>query len=122
MDNYNRERDIIDKSNVTVNNLDIMVSAMWELMLEKGFTREQMNAKLDKIIEQKTTLDPQQSTIVCSTCGKVIGESQKTPFEAKCLYCGNTTKIYPGDSITFNKDNSSLSDNSSSTFDDLDLF
>ena len=35
-----------------------MVAAMWELMLDKGFTREQLDAKLDKIKEQKITLDP----------------------------------------------------------------
>ncbi len=119
---YYNEREKIDISDAEVMRLDMMVSAMWELMLDKGFTREQLNAKLDKVREQRITLDPNKSTIVCSKCGKLIGESSKNPFGAKCLYCGNEMTIYPGDSIEFNKDSNPDSDNSSSEFDDLDQF
>jgi predicted RNA-binding Zn-ribbon protein involved in translation (DUF1610 family) len=122
MDNYNRESYKIDRSGNAVNRLDVMVSAMWELMLEKGFTREQLNAKLDTIKEQRITLDPRLTRVECPKCGKLISENAATPFEGKCLYCGQKVTIYPGNSREFKKDNEPLQDNGSSAFDDQDQF
>ena len=61
MDNFDRKNANIDRDRTDLGSLDIMVSAMWELMVEKGFSRDELNAKLDKIKEQKVTLDPQLS-------------------------------------------------------------
>lgn len=118
MDNYNRESGMIDRNGNTINRLDVMVSAMWELMLEKGFTREQLNAKLDEIKEQKVSLDPWHNRVVCPSCGKMISEAPATPFEGKCIFCGHKVTIYPGDSIEFKKDSDPQQDNSSSAIDD----
>ena len=122
MDNFNSKSESMNKSRVTLNSLDIMVSAMWELMLEKGFTREQMNAKIDEIKERKVTLDPQRTRAKCPGCGRLVSESPKTPFEGKCFYCGQTVTIYPGDSIDFAGNDDPSSDNGSPAFDDQDLF
>ena len=122
MDNFMRESGKIERNVNTVNRLDVMVSAMWELMLEKGFTREQLNAKLDKVKEQRITLDPQQNRVVCPACGKSVGEIPSKPFEGKCIYCGHTVTIYPGDSVFFEKDSETLPADSPSTFDGQDQF
>ena len=120
MDNFDRENVNIERNRTELGSLDIMVSAMWELMVEKGFSREQLNAKLDKIKEQKVTLDPQHSKVVCPGCGRIISEQKMKPFEASCIYCGHKVTIYPGDSIAFAKDAETLTDNNSSIPDDLD--
>ena len=122
MDNYMRESGTIERNGNNVNRLDVMVSAMWELMLEKGYTREQLNAKLDKVKEQKITLDPQLNRVVCPACGKTISEIPSKPFEGKCIYCGHTLTIYPGDSVLFEKDSEALPADSPSTFDGHDQF
>lgn len=122
MDNYMRESGKIERNGNNVNRLDVMVSAMWELMLEKGYTREQLNAKLDKVKEQKITLDPQLNRVVCPACGKTISEIPSKPFEGKCIYCGHTLTIYPGDSVLFEKDSEALPADSPSTFDGHDQF
>lgn len=88
-----------EESGANLNKLDMMVCAMWELMLEKGFTREQMNAKLDHVREINETLAARKNVILCPNCGKKIIENTRTPFEGTCLYCGKTVTIYPGDSI-----------------------
>ena len=120
MDNFMRESGKIERNGAAVNRLDVMVSAMWELMLEKGFTREQMNAKLDKVKEQKMTLDPQHNRVTCPACGKIINEALMTPFEGKCIYCGHKVMIYPGDSIECVKDSETMPDDSPSAFDGQD--
>jgi len=120
MDNFDRKNADIDRNLTELGSLDIMVSAMWELMIEKGFTREQLNAKLDEIKEQKVTLDPHHSRVICPGCGRIISEQKKTPFEGTCIYCGHKVTIYPGDSIDFAKDTEALPDDSSSAPDDLD--
>ncbi|MCR5615712.1 MAG: hypothetical protein K6F45_06055 [Saccharofermentans sp.] len=122
MASFSSENVKIDRNGNTVGRMDVMVSAMWELMLEKGFTREQLNAKLDKVKEQRITLEPKLNRVECPKCGKLISENAATPFEGKCIYCGQTVTIYPGDSIEFKKDNEPLQDNSSSAFDDPDQF
>ena len=111
MDNFSREKEKLGKNDTMVNRMDIMVAAMWELMLEKGFTREELNAKLDKVKEQRMTLDPQLTRVVCPVCGKLIKETQAKPFEGKCIYCGHVMTIYPGDSIICERDNEPLPDN-----------
>lgn len=120
MDNFDRKNANIDRDRTDLGSLDIMVSAMWELMVEKGFSRDELNAKLDKIKEQKVTLDPQLSKAVCPGCGRIISEQKTTPFEASCIYCGHKVTIYPGDSIAFAKETETTTDNSSSAPDDLD--
>ena len=122
MDNFNRDSAKLERNGNTVNRLDVMVCAMWELMLEKGYTREQLNAKLDKVKEQKITLDPQLNRVVCPACGKSIGEVPSKPFEGKCIYCGHTLAIYPGDSVLFEKDSESLPADAPSTIDGQDQF
>lgn len=99
MDNYNNELLSKQSTGVSLNRLDMMVSAMWEIILEKGCTREQMNAKLDEVREKKISLDPGQTMVICPNCGKKVTEGLKTPFEGKCLYCGTIVTIYPGDHI-----------------------
>ncbi len=120
MDNFDRKNGNINRDRTTVNSLDIMVSAMWELMIEKGFSREQLNAKLDEIKEQRVTLDPRQSKVVCPGCGRTVSEVKTTPFEGTCIYCGQKVTIYPGDSIVFAKDTESITDNGLSTPEDQD--
>ena len=88
-----------EESNSNLNKLDMMVCAMWELMQEKGYTREQLNAKLDRIRESNETLEARQNVVLCPKCGKKVIESSRTPFEGTCLYCGQNVTIYPGDSI-----------------------
>lgn len=122
MDNFMRDSGKIERNDAMVNRMDVMVSAMWELMLEKGFTREQLNAMLYKVKEQGVTLDPQHNRVVCPICGKTINEITSKPFEGKCLYCGHTITIYPGDSIMFKKDSEPLPDNNPSTSDCQDQF
>ena len=82
-----------------LNRLDRMVCAMWELMLEKGFTREQMHSKLDRVRESNETLEARKNVVMCPKCGKKVIENIRTPFEGTCLYCGNQVIIYPGDSL-----------------------
>lgn len=65
MDSFIRDNGKIERNDVNVNRLDAMVSAMWELLIEKGYTREELNAKLDKVKEQKLTLDPQRTKVIC---------------------------------------------------------
>lgn len=122
MENFMRESGKIERNGATVNRLDVMVSAMWELMLEKGFTREQLNDKLDKVKEQRITLDPQQNRVVCPVCGKQIGEMPSMPFEGKCIYCGHTMTIYPGDSVLFEKDSETLPGDFPASVDGQDQF
>lgn len=101
INNYNENLLKAADSGAELNKMDMLVSAMWELMLEKGFTREQLNAKLDSIRERRVTLEPRKNMILCPACGKKVPENSTTPFEGKCMYCGTTTTIYPGDSIEF---------------------
>lgn len=98
-DTYYNDLTRAEASGSSLNRMDMMVSAMWELMLEKGFTREQLNAKLDRIRDTNSVLDPKQNVVICPSCGKKVTEGMKTPFEGKCLYCGNVVTIYPGDGI-----------------------
>lgn len=122
MDSFIRDNGKIERNDVNVNRLDAMVSAMWELLIEKGYTREELNAKLDKVKEQKITLDPQLNRVVCPACGKSIGEIPSKPFEGKCIYCGHTITIYPGDSVLFEKDSESLPGAFPSSVDGQDQF
>ncbi len=111
MDSFIRDNGKIERNDVNVNRLDAMVSAMWELLIEKGYTREELNAKLDKVKEQKLTLDPQRTKVICPVCGKTVSDIPSLPFEGKCIYCGHTMMIYPGDSILSEKDSEPLPDN-----------
>lgn len=120
MDNFERKNGNIDRNRTTVTSLDIMVSAMWELLIERGYSREELNAKLDKVKEQGVTLDPKQSKVLCPVCGKTISELKTTPFEGKCIYCGHKMTIYPGDSIVFTNNADASTDDISSTPDDQD--
>lgn len=108
MDNFINAKGQLERNAASTDRLDVMVVAMWELMLDKGFTREQLNAKLDKIKEQKITLDPQYNRVICPDCGRIVNESQTKPFEGKCIYCGHEVMIYPGDSIEFTKDDETI--------------
>ena len=98
-DNFKRDLNKTAVSGSSLSKMDMLVSAMWELMLEKGFTREQLNAKLDHIRETNPTVDPKQTVVKCPECGAKVTEGLRTPFEGKCIYCGNTVTIYPGDNI-----------------------
>lgn len=95
----NRELNRTAATGSSLNRMDMLVSAMWELMLEKGFTREQMNAKLDQIKAANPSADPKQNVVLCPDCGMKVTEGAHTPFEGKCLYCGRTVTIYPGDNL-----------------------
>ena len=106
-ENYKRELNKAAASGSSLNKMDMLVSAMWELMLEKGFTREQLNAKLDHIKETHPAVDANQAVVTCPECGMKVTEGIRTPFEGKCVYCGKTVAIYPGDNIenTAHKEN-----------------
>lgn len=58
MDDFINAKGQLERNAASTDRLDVKLAAMWELMLDKGFTREQLDAKLDKIKEQKITLDP----------------------------------------------------------------
>ncbi len=129
MDNYLNELNDVEASSSSVNRMDMMVTAMWELLIEKGYSREQLNAKLDEVRERKMTLDPKMTRVLCPNCGKTINENPASPFEGTCLYCGTTVKMFPGDSLEFAKEGSApeqemtadeepVKDIGSSSFDD----
>ena len=120
MDEFDSKSSNLDRSRTTVNSLDLMVSAMWELLIEKGFSREELNAKLDKIKEQRVTLDPQFNKVECPACGRILSEQKMTPFEGSCIYCGHKMTIYPGDSVLFAKDTEHITDDGFSTPEDQD--
>lgn len=91
----------MEESGSNINRLDLMVSAMWELMMEKGFTREQLNSKLDSLKDSGNSLEARKNAIMCPKCGKKVFENPRTPFEGTCLYCGHIVTIYPGESVEF---------------------
>ncbi|MBO4473902.1 MAG: hypothetical protein J5750_03205 [Clostridiales bacterium] len=98
-DNYRQELNKNATAGSSLSKMEMLVSAMWELMLEKGFTREQLNAKLDRVRETNPMSGGKQAVGLCPECKTKVTENPRTPFEGKCIYCGNTVTIYPGDSI-----------------------
>lgn len=107
MDGFINELSSVGASSSSVNRMDMMVTAMWELLIEKGYSREELNAKLDAVRERKMTLDPKLTRVLCPNCGKTVNENPAAPFEGTCLYCGTSVKIFPGESIEFIRDEAS---------------
>ena len=70
MDGFINDLSSVGASSSSVNRMDMMVTAMWELLIEKGYSREELNAKLDAVRERKMTLDPKLTRVLCPNCGK----------------------------------------------------
>ena len=114
-DNYRQELNKNVTAGSSLARMDMLVSAMWELMLEKGFTREQLNAKLDHVRQTHPMSGSKPAVGLCPECKTKVTENPRTPFEGKCIYCGNTVTIYPGDNIdNTNPNNASVPTGASS--------
>ena len=90
---------VIEEKNSAIRKMDLMVCAMWEILEEKGFSKEELVNKLEDVKERRETLDARENIVLCPKCHKKVKESYKTPFEGTCMYCGTKVAIYPGSNI-----------------------
>lgn len=80
----------------SVAKLEIMVQAMFELMVEKGIDPDLINAKLVEITDRNTAeVNVPDSTKPCPRCGKTVKELSGAPLTGRCMYCGKEVKFYP---------------------------
>lgn len=76
--------------------LEIMTQAMLEIMVERGISPEQINAKIVEVADRKSKeVTKTQVTITCPRCGKPIKESTVAPVSGRCMYCGMKVMFYP---------------------------
>lgn len=87
---------VVEEKNSAIRKMDLMVCAMWEILEEKGFSKEELINKLEDVKERRETLDARENIVLCPNCHKKVKESYKTPFEGTCMYCGTKVAIYPG--------------------------
>ena len=80
----------------SVAKLEIMVQAVFELMVEKGIDPELINARLIEITDRKTAnVNVPDLSQPCPRCGKTVKELSGAPLTGRCMYCGKIVKFYP---------------------------
>ena len=79
----------------TVAKLEVMVQAMYMVMVDQGIDPELINSKVVDLVDNKLEVQHQTMSKPCPYCGKMVKESGKTPLIGRCLYCGKQVKFYP---------------------------
>ncbi len=75
----------IEDANERIDELAIIIRALWALMEEQGITAEQLTAKIEEIDLQDGVADGRatQLPVDCPSCG-----SKVPPERTTCQYCG----------------------------------
>lgn len=83
----------IEDLNERIDELAIIIRAMWSLLEEQGMTAEQLAAKLEEIDLQDGVADGRvtQQPVVCPSC-----DSRVPAGLTRCQFCG--TEVGTGDS------------------------
>ncbi len=118
------KEDIVD-ANIRIDSListvakhEIIIQAMYELMVEKGIDTSLINAKIVESTEKYFSKPPYVlDSRPCEKCGKPVKESGKTPLMGRCLFCGTLTKFYP----TFETENKDTEDKNANPYADAFL-
>jgi len=100
--NDNSSEDIFELKG-SVKKLEYIVQAMFECMLENGFTREDLNKQIAEAVRNPMKYrrpNYEALTVKCPKCGRNIQESRKTPLLGKCFFCGSDIVFYPYSELT----------------------
>lgn len=84
-----------EELDVSIRRLDILVSSMWKLMKEKGYTDDDLMNQVTSIITENEGAVYSREAIHCPKCGQVIQEVKKSPLTVRCFYCGSQYVLYP---------------------------
>ncbi|MCQ2482668.1 MAG: hypothetical protein MJ153_04205 [Clostridia bacterium] len=76
-----------------INTVEVLNHAMWLLLQEKGFTHEDLNKKIEQVLEDQKKISSAKIDIKCSVCNQKMQVSGK--FLAKCIYCGTVNSFNP---------------------------
>lgn len=85
----------VDEMSNSIERLELIVGAMWELIQENGISKEALYKKIDDVIERSKTVNYRMTRVNCPRCGKNIQESNKQPLVGNCVYCGAQVTFYP---------------------------
>lgn len=85
----------VSDMNATLRKMDILLTAMWGVVKEVGITPEDLDKRIDEIINGDMSLLSGRGKGICAKCGKQVSESSKTPFRGQCMYCGEVVTFYP---------------------------
>ena len=74
----------------------VMIQAMSEIMIENGVSIDQINAKINEIMERPETFEPfEKLSKPCPKCGRLILDNGTVPLTGTCLYCGTVVRFPP---------------------------
>jgi len=97
-----RNSERLDRTNSSIGELkcdimrlEITVKALCKVLMEKGVTAAEINAKIEEVIDSKPKNNYQKNMKPCPGCGRTIQESGKTPMLGRCLFCGEEVRFYP---------------------------
>ncbi len=97
-ENYFNEENNSSKTDIGkvikhINTLEVLNHAMWLLLQEKGFTHEDLNKKIEQLLDEQKKMSSAKIDIKCSVCNQKMQISGK--FLAKCIYCGTVNSFNP---------------------------
>lgn len=76
--------------------LEIMLQAMYRVMIEQGVDPKLFEAKIDEIMKERGPVPPVKiQSKTCPKCGKAVKKSANAPLLGKCMYCGTSVPFYP---------------------------
>ena len=76
--------------------LQIMVKAMYKVLIEQGIDPALINSKVEEIFADPKTFEPKQKdSMPCPKCGRQVLDNGTVPLVGTCLYCGTTVKFLP---------------------------
>ncbi len=74
----------------------VMIQAMSEIMIENGVSIDQINTKINEIMERPETFEPfEKLSKPCPKCGRIILDNGTVPLTGTCLYCGTVVRFPP---------------------------
>ncbi len=71
---------------------EVMLQIMWDYLKEKGITSDDINSKLEAILEARRN-SSYKYIYECDVCGKQLQEVKKEIFTFRCIYCGQNKTI-----------------------------
>lgn len=84
---------LVTKANRTLEQLsdrvevmEKMYRAFWALLLEKGYTNEELNAIIALVLNETNKAKESDDKVQCTSCGRLM--KKVAPFQVKCMYCG----------------------------------
>ena len=76
--------------------LEIMLQAMYRVMVEQGIDPKLFEAKIDEVMKERGPVPPVKiRSKTCPKCRKAGERSANVPLLVKCMYCGTGVPFYP---------------------------